>query len=207
MMDNFDDIKNRIQDRRHSSKLVNNKIVELEKKYSKPSKLYKMVMSFLFIMALFLSFALYAKKDESGSFIKETLGIEINFTSFNKYINNLLDFRVVNSIGVYDDVAVTNIPNYICIGEDIYTNGSSEVKAIDDGVVTYVSKEEDGYVVIIENDSNFRSTFYGVVNVSVKVNDRVYFDSVIGNVNENVKITFSKGGNKLTYEETLQLLK
>ena len=42
--------------------------------------------------------------------------------------------------------------------------------------------------------------------MSVKVNDRVYFDSVIGVVEEKVKIVFSKDNASLTYEQVLELL-
>ena len=45
-----------------------------------------------------------------------------------------------------------------------------------------------------------------MLDVSVKVNDRVYFDSVIGTVEESVKIVFSKNNEILKYEQVLELL-
>ena len=203
-MNELDRIRNRIQNRRGSSQDVVVDVVEVEKKYSKPSKLYKIVMFTLVIMALFLSIAVYAKKDENGSFLKNTFGIDINFVSFNKTMNSLLDFRVVDTIT--DDAPVSNVPNYIHMGEDIYVNGGSEVTSIDDGVVTYVAKDDYGYLVIIENDSGFRSVYSNLVDIGVKVNDRIYFDSVIGVVEEEVKIVFSKDNQKITYEQVLELL-
>lgn len=207
-MSELDKIKNRIQNRRNNSQevdVVDVDVISVQKKYSKPSKLYKISMFILVILALFLSVAVYAKKDEKGKFLKESLGININFTSFNKTMNKLINFRVVDNIKDPDQV-VANIPNYVHLGEDMYTSGNSEVKSIDDGVVTYVYSDETGYLVIVENDSGFRSVYSNLVDVNVKVNDRIYFDSVIGVVEEEVKIVFSKNNEKITYEQVLELL-
>ena len=204
-MEELERIKNRIQNRRNNSKDVNIEVLEIEKVYSKPSKFYKATMCFLVILALFLSVAVYAKKDENGKFLEENLGININFASFNKIMNKLINFRVVETITTGDAV-VSNVPSYLHMGNDVYVNGGSEVKSIDDGVVTYISSDEIGYLVIVENDSGFRSVYSGLVDVSVKINDRVYFDSIIGAMNEEVKIVFSKNGEKINYEQVLGLL-
>lgn len=204
-MEELEKIKNRIQNRRNSSKEVEVEVVEMERVYSKPSKMYKITMFTLIILALFLSVAVYAKKDENGKFLKDTFGINVNFTTFNKTMNKLIDFRVVDKVSD-SDFAVSNVPNYIHMGEDVYVNGSSEITSIDDGVVTYVYSDEEGYLVIVENDSGFRSIYSNLLDVNVKVNDRVYFDSVIGIVEEEVKIIFSKNNEKLTYEQVLGLL-
>ena len=203
-MKELDEIKNRIQNRRGSSQEVVIDVEEVEKKYSKPSKIYKISMFVLVVMAMFLSVAVYAKKDENGKFLEEKLGVNINFASFNKVMNNLLNFRVVDQI--VDDAPVSNVPSYIHMGDDLYVNGGSEVKSIDDGVVTYIYNDEHGYLVIVENDSGFRSVYSNLVDVSVKVNDRIYFDSVIGVVEEKVNIVFSKNNEKITYEQVLQFL-
>lgn len=204
-MEDLEKIKSRIHNRRSESREVSADVVNIEKRYSKPSKIYKISMFTLIIMALFMSVAVYAKKDENGNFVKETFGININFASFNKMMNNLIDFRVVDTIAS-SDAPVSNVPNYVHMGDDIYVNGGSEVTSIDDGVVTYVYSDENGYLVIIENDSGFRSVYSNLVDVSVKVNDRVYFDSVVGVVEESVKIVFSKNNEKITYEQVLGLL-
>lgn len=204
-MQELEEIKNRIQNRRNYSKEVDVNITEMEKKYSKPSKLYKISMFSLIVMALFLSVAVYAKKDENGKFLENSLGINVNFSSFNKIMNKLINFRVVDSI-ITGEEAVSNVPNYVHMGGDLYVNGGSEVTSIDDGVVTYIYSDELGYLVIVENDSGFRSVYSNLVDVSVKVNDRVYFDSIIGVVEEEVKIVFSKDSEKISYEQVLELL-
>lgn len=204
-MKELEEIRNRIQNRRVGSQEVIIDVEEVGKKYSKPSKIYKMSMFILIIMAMFLSVAVYAKKDENGKFLEEKLGINVNFASFNSVMNNLLNFRVVDTIT--SDIPVSNVPNYVHMGNDLYVNGGSEVKSIDDGVVTYVHGDEYGYLVIVENDSGFRSVYSNLIDVSVKVNDRIYFDSIVGTVEEKVNITFSKNNEKITYEQALQLLK
>jgi len=204
-MEELEKIKNRIQNRRNSSKEVDVEVIEMERLYTKPSKFYKVVMFTLIIMALFLSVAVYAKKDENGNFLKDKFGINVNFTSFNKTMNKLINFRVFDTV-ITNDSPVSSVPNYVHMGDDVYVNGGSEITSIDDGIVTYVYNDETGYLVIVENDSGFRSVYSNLVDVSVKVNDRVYFDSVIGVVNEEVKIVFSKNNKKITYEQVLRLL-
>ena len=204
-MSELDEIKNRIHNRKGRSKEVNVDVVEVDKKYSKPSKLYKISMCCLILMAMFLSVAIYARKDEEGIILKDKFGININFSTFNKTLNKLLNFRAVNTINSGDQL-VANVPSYIHTGDDLYISGSSEVKSIDDGIVTYIYQDETGYLVIIENDSGFRSVYSSLIDVGVKVNDRIYFDSVIGVVEEQVKIVFSKDNEKITYEQVLELL-
>lgn len=204
-MEELEKIKNRIQNRRNYSKEVDIDVLSYENKYRKPSTLYKASMFILIIMALFLSVALYAKKDENGKFLKNNFGVNINFAAFNKTINKLINFRVVENI-TSPDVTVSKTPNYIHIGNDMYVNGGSEVTSIDDGVVTYIYSDEKGYLVIVENDSGFRSVYSNLLDVSVKINDRIYFDSVIGVVEEEVKIVFSKNNEKITYEQVVGLL-
>lgn len=203
-MKELDEIKNRIQNRRSSQDVVID-VNEVERKYSKPSKLYKTSIFVLVIMALFLSVAVYAKKDENGRFLKDNLGINVNFATFNKTMNKLLDFRVINTIKNIDE-PVSNIPSYIHMGEDLYVNGSSNVTSVDDGIVTYIYNEENKYLVIVENDSGFRSVYSNLIDINVKINDRVYFDSILGVVEEKVNIVFSKNNEKITYEQVLELL-
>ncbi len=204
-MEELEKIKDRIHGRRNNSNVVDISVKEIENTYSKPSKLYKLVMFTLVLMALFLSVAVYAKKDENGKFLSERFGININFASFNKTMNKLINFRAVNSF-INSDYPVSYIPNYIHMGDDMYVNGTSEVKSVDDGIVTYIYSDETGYLVIVENDSGFRSVYSNLVDVSVKMNDRVYFDSVIGVVEEEVKIIFSKDNKQITYEQVVELL-
>lgn len=204
-MEELEKIKNRIHNRRNNSNEVDVSVIEMEKAFSKPSKLYKIAMFSLILMAMFLSVAVYAKKDENGKFLNEHFGINVNFTSFNKTMNKLINFRAVDNI-TNSDSPVANVPSYVHMGDDKYVNGSSEVKSVDDGVVTYIYSDEMGYLVIVENDSGFRSVYSNLVDVSVKVNDRVYFDSVIGTVDEEVKIIFSKDNKQITYEQVVELL-
>ena len=203
-MKELEKIKNRIQSRRGSSQEVVIDIEEVERKYSKPSKIYKIVMALMVLMAMFLSVAVYAKKDQNGVFLREKLGINVNFSAFNKTINKMLNFRTIENIA--NTSPVSNVPNYIHMGDDIYINGSSEVTSIDDGVVTYIHSDEFGYLVIVEHDSGFRSVYSNLSDVSVKINDRIYFESIIGVVEEQVKIVFSKDNKKITYEQVLELI-
>ena len=67
-MEELEKIKNRIHSRRNYSNEVDVNVIEMEKAYSKPSKLYKVTMFTLILMALFLSVAVYAKRMKMVSF-------------------------------------------------------------------------------------------------------------------------------------------
>lgn len=57
-------------------------------------------------------------------------------------------------------------------------------------------------MVIVTNDKGYNTFYYDLVEVSIKTNERVYKDAVIGvSASDEIKIVFSKDESKLSYEE------
>ena len=168
--------------------------------------LYKGVMTFFTLCALFLSFAIYAKKDENATLFNSVFDTNINFKSFNKGLNSLFNPRVVDVEDEIKDQVVSSNVSYIYLGDDYYSCEGDLLVAIDDGVVTYVNGKDNDYTLIVEYDSGFRGTYYNVREVNVYVNDRVYSDDILGSFEEKVEMLFVKDGSKISYEEVIGII-
>lgn len=204
-MNEIERIKKRINKRKNKIN-INDEVKGLEEN-NKGSKLFRVLMSIMGVYALFMSFAIYAKKDESGSVINNVFNTNINFTNFNKGLNKLLNLRVIDNENIEgaDQVVSSNV-SYINVGEDYYTSEGNLVVAMDDGVITYVNGKDENYTIIVEYDNGVRATYNEVNEVNVYVNDRVYSDDILGSFDDKVEIIFIKNSEKLSYEEVISFI-
>ena len=184
---------------------IQGEIFELEQN-KKGQRIYKWFMFLLGVYAIFVSFAIYVKKDESATTLNSLFKTDMNFSSFNKAMGKVINFRIVEqSVSSSNEQTVSSTINYINMGNDYYTSDDHLLVALDDGVVTYVNGKDENYTVIVEFDKGYRATFTDISEVNVYVNDRVYKDDILGSFNDEIKILFIRDKNKLTYEEVLAL--
>lgn len=203
-MEKIEKIKRRINGRKNLID-INKELKVLDK--NKTSNSFKILMSFMSLLAIFLSFAIYAKKDESAIAINSIFNSNINFSSFNRTLNKLINFRIVdNNLASGGSELVGGEVNYVSVGEDYYTSEGNLVIAQDDGVITYVNGKDDNYTIIVEYDCGVRATYNGVYEVNVYVNDRIYKEDILGSFIEKVEIIYIKNSEKLTYEEVLSII-
>ena len=140
-----------------------------------------------------MSFAVYAKKDQSATVFNSIFNTKVNFTGFNKTLNKLLNPRIIENVDpIIDDQVVSSDVKYIGIGDDYYTSDGNLVVALSDGVITYVNGKDDTYTIFVEYDNGIRATYTEVSEVNVYVNDRVYMEDILGSFNEKVHIIFIK---------------
>ena len=204
-MTNIEKIRKRIEKRKRKVDLFQ-EVKSLENK-NKSNNLYKIMMGIMTVFALFMSFAIYAKKDSNGVYINSILNTNFNFTSFNKSLNNLINFKIVeDSNNPIQDMVVSSNVNYINVGDDFYTSEGNLAVSMDNGVITYVNGKDDYYTVIVEYDSGVRATYNGINEVNVYVNDRVYRDDILGSFNVKVEIIFIKNSEKISYEEVISII-
>lgn len=204
-MNDIEKIKRRIEKRKgkinihEEAKQLNNK--------SESSKIFKCLMGIMTIYVLFMSFAIYAKKDQNGTFLNEIFNTNMNFTNFNKTLNKLLNPRIVsdNNSDIIDQVVSSNV-SYIGVGEDYYTSEGNLVVALSDGVITYVNGKDESYTIIVEYDNGIRATYNEVNEVNVFVNDRVYSDDILGSFDDKVHMIFIKDNTKISYEDVVALI-
>ena len=172
---------------------------------SKRKSLYKGVMVVMTIYALFMGFAIYAKKDTNATYFNSIFKTNINFNEFNERINNLLDLHIISDSIKDEDLTVSGSVNYIELGDDYYMSDGSLATSIDSGIVSYVNGKDDNYTVIINYDNGVMATYYDLVEVNVFNNDRVYMGDILGSYNEKVKIVFIRNDEKITYEDVISI--
>lgn len=172
---------------------------------SKRKSLYKGVMVVMTIYALFMGFAIYAKKDTNATYFNSIFKTNINFNEFNERINNLLDLHIISDSIKDEDLTVSGSVNYIELGDDYYISDGSLATSIDSGIVSYVNGKDDNYTVIINYDNGVMATYYDLVEVNVFNNDRVYMGDILGSYNEKVKIVFIRNDEKITYEDVISI--
>lgn len=197
--------KNRIRQRRY--KLIKDELSNECLYKNKKSKGLSFLSSLCILLSITLSFLIYAKNDENGSWLKKNFGIELSFSKVNsvmaKYSDYLLDFNIFKN---EDDVLVAYVPSYQSLGNNLYEPNSNEITSIGDGTVVFVGDNENEKVVIIQHDLGYSATYIGLDDVLVKKYDRVDDKDSIGISFDSIKIKFEKENDTLTYEEVLELL-
>lgn len=205
MMSEIDKIKRRINKRKVKID-INDEVKDLSSN-SKSSNLFKILMGIMTVYALFMSVAIYAKKDENAVALNKVLNTNINFSSFNKSLNKLLNFRIIDNSNedIHDSVVSSNV-TYLSLGDDYYTSEGNLVVALDDGVITYVNGKDESYTIIVEYDCGVRATYDNMSEVNVFVNDRIYSEDILGSYSDKVKIIFIKDSSKISYEEVISII-
>lgn len=100
--------------------------------------------------------------------------------------------RQEQSLILYED---TYLPN----SGILYTSDNSfEIKNVYDGKVLDVKEDEIlGSYVIVEHNSNLKTYYYGLENISVEKNEQILKGTLIGNSKEN---NISKGKKSFLFE-------
>ena len=100
-------------------------------------------------------------------------------------------------------IAVNGSFAYELVRPNYYKNNSNIVYAIDDGVVVYVTSYDGYYQVIVNHDNGVLCTYSDVLDVMVKVDDRILKDSILGTYQDAVYMDFMYENVDISYEEAL----
>lgn len=204
MMKEINKITNRINKRKKRVD-INAEIKEFD--HNKSSNLYKVLMGIMTVYTIFMSFAIYARKDENATLINNVFNSDINFSSFNKVLNKLLNVRIIDNVdNDLDSSLVSANVEYFSIGNDYYTSEGNLLVAMDDGVITYVNGKDNNYTIIVEYDCGVRATYNEVNELNIFVNDRIYKEDILGSFDDQVHIIFIRNNNKVTYEEVIAII-
>ena len=206
---NYDEIKRRIKQRRYASIIECNGQNNSHKGKKKNSFL-SFCTSVMTILVLALGVLIYAKKDEKGVFIQENFGIRINFVSFNtkvsKVLDSILDYDIFNNNNASLKVDVESM--YISVGNNKYSTSTNTAKVISDGTVIYAKLEGEKYLVVIQHDLGFTSTYYGIDECFVKLYDRMKFEDTIGQYyDDSIEIVFTMDNQVCSYEEIVSYIR
>lgn len=175
-----------------------------ETQKAKRSTAYKIMMSFLIVLALALGFLIYARVDENGSFLNNIFHSNISFTSFNAKINRFLDnmFRF-NLKDNQDDLPVGGSVTYEALEDNYYRSEDQSVRMLKRGVVSYMETKNQESFVMITYENGVVASYYELFDPIVKALDQLKAGDVIASYETKFKVLFQKGNQLISYEEAL----
>ena len=175
-----------------------------ETKKAKRSTAYKIMMSFLIVLALALGFLIYARVDENGSVLNNIFHSNISFTSFNAKINRFLDnmFRF-NLKDNQDDLPVGGSVTYGALEDNYYRSEDQSVRMLKRGVVSYMETKNQESFVMITYENGVVASYYELFDPIVKTLDQLKAGDVIASYETKFKVLFQKGNQLISYEEAL----
>lgn len=143
-------------------------------------------------------------KDKISSFFIEE---NISFTKikkiYDKYLGGILPIKKDSDIAeVFNEKLNYSASSIYYDGVKLSVSENYLVPAIDEGMVVFIGdKENYGKTIIIENLNGVDLWYGNITNSSLKLYDYVEKGSLIGEVNNELYMVFSRNGKYVNYEE------
>lgn len=143
------------------------------------------------------------KDDISNYFFEENISFIKIKKIYDKYLGGVLPIKNEdNTTEVFDEKLNYRDFSIYYDGVKLSVSGSYLVPTLEEGMVVFVGKKENyGNTVIIENLDGVDFWYGNISNTSLKLYDYVEKGSLVGEVNNELYMVFSKDGNYLNYEE------
>ena len=163
----------------------------------------------LIVIIILISLAIIYKnenvlKDKISNYFFEE---NISFTKINKfydkYLGGLLPIKNNNNtVEVFNEKLNYSSSSIYYDGIKLLVSENYLVPSLDEGMVVFIGdKENYGKTIIIENLDGIDFWYGNITNSSLKLYDYVEKGSLVGEVNDNLYMVFSKNGQYLNYEE------
>lgn len=171
--------------------------------------LFELSLRTLAVFLILLSLAIVYKKDNN---FKENISLyffeeNISFTKikkiYDKYLGGLLlTKREENTMEVFNEKLNYSTSSIYHDGVKLSVSESYLVPTLDEGMVVFIgNKDNYGKTIIIENLDGIHYWYGNINNTSLKLYDYVERGTLIGDVNNELYMIFSKDGKFLDYEE------
>jgi len=181
-----------------------------EKNSNSTKKYFKgLIIRILLVVIILLSIAIiYKTNDNLKEKIYNLIYTEnISFTKikklYNKYLGGVLPLKEETNVQTVfnEKLSYTNTSIYHD-GVKLEVEENYLVPAIKEGMVVFVGEKENyGNVVIIEDLEGVYIWYGNITNTSLKLYDYIEEGTLIGEVNNNLYMVFSKDDKYLNYEE------
>ena len=163
----------------------------------------------LIVIVVLLSLAIIYKSDSSfkdnisSYFFEENISFTKVKKIYDKYLGGLLPIKKEdNTTEVFDEKLNYSDSSIYYDGVKLSVRESYLVPNLQEGMVVFIGdKENYGNTVIIENLDGIEYWYGNIKNTSLKLYDYVEKGSLIGEVNNELFMVFSRDGNYLNYEE------
>lgn len=163
------------------------------------------------VAILFLSMSIVCK---SSSVLKDKIynyfyTEDISFTKikkmYNKYLGGVIPLKTnLSTEKVFNESLKYSSSSIYYDGVKLSVSNNYLVPSIDEGMVVFIgNKENYGNTVIIENLDGIYIWYGNIDNSSLKLYDYVEKGTLIGEVNKELYLVFSKEDKYLNYEEYL----
>ena len=163
----------------------------------------------LIVITILITLAIIYKnenilKDKISNYFFEE---NISFTKINKlydkYLGGLLPIKNENNtVEVFNEKLNYSSSSIYYDGIKLLVTENYLVPSLDEGMVFFiVDKENYGKTIIIENLDGIDFWYGNITNSSLKLYDYVEKGSLVGEVNNDLYMVFSKNGQYLDYEE------
>lgn len=186
----------------------------INKKSSKESSNIKkylkgLIIRTLLVVIILLSIAIaYKTNDNLKEKIYNVIYTEnISFTKikklYNKYLGGVLPLKEEsNTKTVFNEKLNYQSTSIYYDGVKLEVEENYLVPAIKEGMVVFIGEKENyGNVVIIEDLEGIYIWYGNITNTSLKLYDYIEEGTLIGEVNNNLYMVFSKDDKYLNYEE------
>ena len=123
----------------------------------------------------------------------------------NIKIDNLASWLTFENWFSLKEEAVSATPSYSLLKDNQYANGSNVAYNAFDGVVLHVQTTKDKKTTLtIKQDNGVVSTYGGLIDVSLKQDERILKGRPLGTYTSYVTIDFLKDNKAISYDQALQ---
>lgn len=158
------------------------------------------------LLVFLLSFMIYAKNDENGSFLNKYFSLNVSFKSFNDEVGYYLSKFLANfNIFTKDDESkkVSGTIYYQVLGDDYYSYESNNIPLLYDGKIVNISQIDDAISISVYYQNGITANYYELTSSFVNKEDIVSLGENIGTYEERFKTIFQIDNQIISYEEVL----
>lgn len=146
------------------------------------------------------------KDDISNYIFKEDIFFTKAKKIYDKYLGGLLPIKKEDGVSdVFNEKLNYSASSLYYDGVKLSVLDSYLVPTLDEGMVVFIGdKENYGKTVIIENLDGVDMWYGNITNTSLKLYDYVEKGGLVGEVNKDLYMVFSRDGKYLDYEKYIQ---
>ena len=167
---------------------IRRRIHKTDNKSRKFNRLYSCMIFIMFSLSLFMG------------------GLIVTKTPVSELINKIEPYIDMQKLMVFENwflpsnQSVNSSLQYQLLEGSYFRNSSNMVYAISDGVVIYVNDDQ----VIVRNDNGILVTYGNLLDLQVKLDDRILKNSILGTYQDKVYLDFYENEEFISYEEALR---
>lgn len=168
-----------------------------------------LLFKFLFVGVILFSLAIIYKSNSnlkdniSNYFFEDGISFVKIKNFYDKYLGGILPIKKDETITeVFDEKLQFNDMSIYYDGVQLSVSENYLVPVLDEGMVVFIGdKDNYGKTVIIENLNGVQYWYGNISNTSLKLYDYVQNGDLVGEVNGELYMVFSREGSYLNYEE------